>query len=174
MPDPRDLPRGWTLTQRGFRVSPEQRQYLSAGLQRGLSVAETLRQLRAGGLSMTTQAAYDLAREVLGGFRTAGRANQNTGDYIPQHSEYQQIGRRMPDKYRITGEIDLGDVQINGRSNFSAFIYTNKLLTLDELRVAIFNQFSRLLELYSDAFDKEGIQIDAYDINFVTFESFLS
>lgn len=174
MPDPRSLPRGWTLTQRGFRVSPEQRQYLSAGLQRGLSIAETLRQLRAGGLSITTQAAYDVAREVLGGFRTAGRANRATDATTFAHGEYQQIGRRMPDKYRVVGEINLGDANIEGRNRFSAFVYSNKLLTVGELKAAIFNQFSQLLAKYGQQFDDAGISLSEDDINFTTFESFLS
>lgn len=172
MPAGRDLPPGWKQTPTGYRISPEQAQYLEAGLNRGLSTAQTLAAMRKEGLGITTQAAYDYVAVIQGKQLAGERANRVVGNYAPSHADYQQVIAPGPSRYRVTGKITLGPEFGEQAGVHYGFSWSNNLQAIDTHRNNIFESLTNFIQSLKAQFPDESLDIGPDSIEFYSFESF--
>lgn len=169
-PDP--LPPGWTYTRTGLAVSPQQRQYLEAGLNRGLSVNAALAAMRAGGIGITERVGYDLAVDLRGQQLSASRLSRAPANFVPAHADYAQVDGMGRAQYRVTGKFSYTRAGETEPMVGYAHAFSDSLLPLDTLRARL--EANVLLRVAGEKkpYEETGQEIDVGNIDFYAFQSF--
>lgn len=109
MPRPKSSPGPGGGIYAGVVVSGTQRQYIRAGVERGLSGNEIYAAMLEAGIAPRRQALFDVRREVLGTQR-AGRVLGNTPKkFRPSSAGYEPVAAHGKARYRTSAAITISN-----------------------------------------------------------------